>query len=623
MAAQAASLCMSRQALKDRPVSARGGDLGKTFLTALAVCGLSLPSMAEYATVNIGLQLNDTSAADQAKVSLVRHSTPEDTIRGITNNLGVVSLVVPLDEGTSVSPNNYTANPRITTGLNPSFDRHHVHVPSDLSFQRGFVDAGVWNLSGQKVSDLSFIAFSDGIASYEWNAANLFAEGMYVARVGDASTKLLHVKGSGSSIPDVTGAIRSRLTPNTNLDTVVRKDSHQTVDDWVTTDFTVIIEPTADTDHPFNTEVDNISINSLEYLYLRLDLEPLTNMLFSGNVVGLETLGIGAQTSDLSGVTVRYYNWDNQIWGETTTDIDGHYELQANLGPIWLIDGHIVFSKPGYMTSAFPIETEYEPGANPFPVDNTIYMVPFADPHKLLMVKSSYYDAISNQNVNLNWDYFDDMWQVGLTLKDGIMPIMAYRDGVNGNETVSKYPVYLRASVSQWTRNNYLIPALGALADGDSTPPLSLQGLFGRFLGQVYTERDGLNAEELLTYNGYTTDFTISEGASVRIEDQNQCFMAFNPLNGHINSCGIEYSQDSPPPESVQKEILRGFGCDDVEFSPSIMEQSNALPLHHPSTFNDRIFIGIQFAVGSLTYGQGFVTPGTLYAIELAREEGY
>ncbi len=594
--------------------------------SALAGVLLSLGAVSnafgDTADVFLDMTLSTGQAADNAKVSFIRQTSPYDTTFAILDNGGSMLFQVELDQGTSIGEQYELAPQGIVVGTNPSWHNHHVHATSrNINLTQGRnVEASVYNLLGQKVADMDLVGFENGIGTYEWSNSSMFAEGVYIANVNGQTTKMLHM-GGRSSIPELNQTILRALNSDVQLQTSneVSKDRKHAVDDYVATPFRVVIEPTDDTDNPFNTDIDEIEINSLNFQYIRNDLEPLTSQTVMGSVMSLETLGMNPDTESLENVLVQYYEEAGEnfiLRGETTTDQNGNYVLDAQMDGNFDLDGFIVFSKDGFMTSARAVNHSYSSQPLMFPIDDTNYQNPHDDPHTQLLVHDEYWDEISGQYVDFNWNYFDDMWLIFEAQKDGVISAMNFRDELN------HFSIRLSDNVSEWTKENYLVPALGSLDADDPVDPLSFEGMFGEMFTRVYTEREGLDAEGILAYNGFTTDDYASEGAYIFIGSQNFASPVANQVFGHVIGGTIQYSTNTPSLRVAVKEVLRllGVDFDGVSYSPSNMLQSSTSTVRDVGNFVDRINIGTKLASDNVTYAQGLATPGTLYSIELGQD---
>lgn len=585
----------------------------RVLLTSLLALGITLPSFADDATMSGLFRLTSGSRPDLAIVTL---ENDFGTFTTTTNGLGQYTLDFIADGSTSIAPSPQVAPMRIITGENPSsYNVVHVSTPTIIN-RHGNLTGQVFGLDGSTVANLVNVGFSNNIGSYAPDTD--LANGTYIAQIDGQAIPFTHLSGVGSPNYSLTTKMVERLDAiSKQSETVANKG--QRIDEIYDTICHLTVMPGENTQNHFNTWDTTLVINSEFTEFNYRFLEPLTSQLITGHALSLESLGVGGELSDLEGVLVQYFDEVGTLRGETLTDEFGNYSLDAEFTFNYEIDGVIRYTMDGYMPSEWDIFTSYSPEPYEFPRDVTSYQSPHEDPHTVLMVKDQYWDDISSQYVDFNWDYFTDMWLIGSVRPDGLIPAMMFRDGIDGNETLSKYPVYLDDSVSQWTRDNYIVPALGALNDSDPMNPLSLQGIFGNFLGEVLTARVGMNAEDILAYNGFNTDYENSEGAIVRIEDQNQSFIAFNSITGHIIGTTIEYSNFSPAIHVVQKEILRGMGPDIggvTLYSPSIMLQNTQTAVGDVGNFIDRLNIGIKLAVGATTYGRGMVTPGTLYSIQ-------
>jgi hypothetical protein len=609
------------------PLIAIGNSLHKSatmrikFLVSLSTLGAySLNAFGESALVTSVLQLTTTQFADQARISFIRQSMPYDTTSAMTNGLGGIQFQLLLDDAVSVDDPARGVLPRsLAAGMEPAGDVHHVYS-SDTRVVRdpGTAAAAVYNLLGQRIDGLEFIGLDGtGIAVFQWAGASRFSDGVYFATVNGATTELLNLGSAANSVPWISDALRNQLlgTPGSAQGSAVPK-GHRT-DDWVPTTFDVIIEPTADTDHPFNTVHDEVTVDALDFTYIRTDLVPLSSQSFAGRAIEMTTSGRWSTTQPVGGLDVRFRNDNNQVIASTVTGADGTWFMDVPFTDgNFNVDGSLEITSPAHLSYIlYDLHVDYSATTKFLPQDPNGYPGPM---NTAMVLRESYMDPLTSELIDLNVYGLKETSHAGLSTMDGNILAMVFRGDT--------YPIYFNG-ISEWGVSNFQI-RYGDLSTGDIVLNTA-QGIFlydevlgtvhGRILERVFSpiSLPGLNIQS--QYNGLLSPqpFRAYEGIMLENTGNNYCETRFRgPPYPHVIMAEQETSSENPAGEESHKELCRSIGLDDVTAYESVMNNNphhSLINTSEPGARTDRVNFRAIWGVHNVVYADSLATPGVLY----------
>lgn len=584
-------------------------------LLSLGLLGLGGRAGADSATVIFRLDLGNGQDADQARIAFVRQFAPMDTVFGTANALGNGSVNLELDAPVAVDPPAARrALGELRAGSEPAGERHWVFADAaalPLGAERA--PSGVYNLLGQRVAGLDYRGQdAAGTARFAWEGASRHADGVYLARVGDRAVKLLNLRDAPPAAP-FDRAARVDAAPGQPA----AKGAARATDDWVPTAFWVNIEPTAQTDHPFVPIVqDEVTVNSLNFQYIRNDLVPLTHQAFAGRAIELATLGRWGTAGPVAGLDVRFRNVSGQLIASTQTDADGYWAMDVPFTDTHFnVDGMLEITSPQHLIYRLAdLHIDYTPAPVWLPADPNGYPGPM---HTALVLRRQYVDPLTEELTALNEGLKQGPGVLSM-VPDGDLLAMVFRGAT--------YPIYF-VDISEWGVGNFTA-RYGSLID-DNIALNTFQGVFlfdevlgsvhGRILERVFSPILLSTTPIENQYNGLLDPqpFRAYEGIMLENTGNNYCETRFRgPPYPHVIMAEQETADENPTYAGSHHELCRSTGFDNVTAYESVMNPNShhsLTDLSEPGARTDRVNFRAVWGVQNVIYADSLATPGALY----------